>query len=167
MVDKPDIALRSAICIFALYRSQKILSMNELIFETDFVQLYYDASVPCVTATLLRFMNHEEYKIHLNVGLDIMKAKIKSAGRMMWLPDTRLSPVFAEEDTTWAVEDWTPRALAVGVHHVAFVLPASEWARVSLDDYTDGSKGSDAKQGMVVGYFKTVEEAKDWFRNIK
>ena len=47
--------------------------MNELIFETDFVQLHFDATVPCVTATLFRFMNHEEYKLHLNTGLDIMK----------------------------------------------------------------------------------------------
>lgn len=144
-----------------------LFNMNELVFDTDFVQLHFDASVPCVTGTLLRFMNHEEYKKHLNMGLDIMKAKIGSAGRMMWLPDTRMSPVFAEEDTAWAIADWTPRALAAGIRHVAFVLPESDWARIGVEDYGDGSKGDDATPGMTVAYFKTVEAAKDWFRNLK
>ena len=142
------------------------IGMNELIFETDFVQLHFDATVPCVTATLLRFMNHEEYKLHLNKGLDIMKDKIKSTGRMMWLPDTRLSPVFADEDTAWAIEDWTPRALVAGIYHVAFVIPQSEWAQVGVEDYGEGSKGDGEKQGMTVAFFTSQEEAKDWFRNL-
>jgi hypothetical protein len=141
--------------------------MPSIEFETDFITLEYDAAVPCVIATPLRFMTHDEYKIHLNVGLDIMREKIKETGRMMWLPDTRWSPVFADEDTAWAIADWTPRALAAGIRHVGFVLPDSDWARVGVQDYGDGSKGDEEKPGMTVAYFKTVDAAKDWFRNLK
>lgn len=140
--------------------------MEELFFETDYVQLHYDSSVPCVTATLLRFMTHEEYKTHLNVGLEFMKEKVKTTGRMMWMPDMRLSQAFTEDDNTWCLVDWTPRALAAGIRHVAFICPENVWAQSSIDDYSDACKEDTKKQQMRIGYFKTENEAKEWFKKL-
>lgn len=130
------------------------------IYSKDFVEIDYDSSVPCLIATNLKFMLSNEFRSHLEFALVFMEEKINETGkRMMWLVDTRLSPVFVDEDTSWTAEDWTPRALAAGVTHVAFILTQNEWALMSIDAYNE--QGS--KAGMKVAYFADIDSAKKWF----
>lgn len=133
------------------------------IYSKDFVEIDYDPSVPCLISTNLKFMLSDEFRSHLDFALVFMEEKIKETGRrMMWLVDTRLSPVFQDEDVQWATQDWTPRALAAGVTHVAFILSRSEWALMGVDAYND--QGS--KAGMKVAYFADIDSAKDWFTEL-
>jgi len=136
------------------------------IYEQECVTLDYDPYVPCVIATSLKFMMLEEFKAHLNFGLDFMKEKIKETKRMMWLPDTRLAGAFDAEGVKWVAEDWTPRAVAAGIKHTGFVMPDSEWAMMSLDDYRDIIKDHQEKEEMITAYFKDLESAKKWFRDM-
>lgn len=130
------------------------------IYSKDFVAIDYDPSVPCLVSTNLKFMLSDEFRSHLEFALGYMKEKVTETGtNMMWLVDTRLSPVFQEEDVQWATQDWTPRALAGGVTHVAFILSQSEWAVMGVDKYNDEG----TKAGMKVACFADIEPAKDWF----
>lgn len=130
------------------------------IYTTDFVTIDYDPSVPCLIATNLSFMLSDEFRSHLDFALEFMKDRVIETGKnIMWLVDTRLSPVFQDEDVQWATQDWTPRALTVGVTHVAFILPQSEWAALGVHEYNNEV----SKTGMNVAYFTDVESAKTWF----
>ena len=134
--------------------------MIERIYAQDFVEIDYDPSVPCLVSTNLKFMLPDEFRSHLEFALVFMEEKIKEKGKsMMWLVDTRLSPAFPDEDVQWATQNWTPRALSIGVTHVAFILSGSEWAIMGVDSYNE--HGSNA--GMKVAYFPDVESAKSWF----
>jgi hypothetical protein len=136
------------------------------IYEKEYVTLDYDSSVPCVISTSLKFMMLEEFKSQLNFGLEFMKEKIKETGRMMWLPDTTLAGAVDDESIKYAIEDWTPRAIAAEIKHVGFVISESEWANVATEVYGESVKGSGEKEGMTTSFFRDVETAKNWFRNM-
>jgi len=104
----------------------------------------------------------EEFKSQLNFGLEFMKEKIKETGKMMWLPDTTLAGAVGDEDTKWVIEDWTPRALAAGIKHVGFIVSESDWSNLAGEEYSERVKGG----GMKTIFFKDVESAKNWFREI-
>lgn len=130
------------------------------IYATQQAVLDYDDSVPCVVLTHLEFLLEAEFQAVLNFGLDFMREKIKEGGRILWLPDTTLSPVFNEADSKWAVENWNPRALEAGIRHVTFVLPVDELALITVEEY----KELGDNRGLTIGYFKDVESAKKWFK---
>jgi hypothetical protein len=133
------------------------------IYEKEYVTLDYDSSVPCVISTSLKFMMLGEFKSQLNFGLDFMKEKIKETGKMMWLPDTTLAGAVDYEGHKWAIEDWTPRAIAAGIKHIGFVTSESEWTNMAIDEYSKSVKASGEKEGMTIAFFKDVESAKNWF----
>ena len=95
-----------------------------------------------------------------------MKEKIKETGKMMWLPDTTLAGAFDDEGVKWVIEDWTPRAIAAGIKHISFVIAKSEWAKMTTEEYSESVKGCEEKEGMTTAFFKDVESAKNWFREI-
>jgi hypothetical protein len=133
------------------------------IYAKDYVVLDYDPSVPCVVASYSKFMLMDEFKEHLEFALEFMKEKAQETGRIMWLPDVTLYPVFAPDQAKWAIEDWTPRALAANIRYVAFVLPGNEWTMGGIEDYNDGG----VAKGMTTANFKDVESAKKWFRELQ
>jgi hypothetical protein len=136
------------------------------IYEKEYATLDYDPSVPCVIATTLKFMMLEEFKLHLDFGLEFMKEKIKETGKMMWLPDTTLAGAFDDEGIKWVIKDWTPRALAAGIKHMGFVISESEWTNMATEEYSESVKGNGEKEGMTTAFFKDVESAKKWFRDM-
>lgn len=72
------------------------------------------------------------------------------------LADCRRQRVLNLADQERANREWLPQVLAAGLKHFAIVLPESETAaghlRERLSSVTE----------MEVGYFTTVEEARDW-----
>jgi hypothetical protein len=137
--------------------------MTTRIYTSEQAVLDYDSSVPCITLTFLKFQLEEEFRKVLNIGHDFLKDKIKETGKMLWMSDTSLSPVFNENDPKWAAEDWTPRVLKAGLRHVTFVVPSDELAKIAVDEY----KEFGSKEGMIIAYFKDVESAKNWFKELK
>lgn len=133
------------------------------IYTKDYVVLDYDSSIPCVVATNLKFVLPEEFKSFLNFGLDfIIEEHAKTTERILWLADVKLSPVFDADVIQWIAGDWTPRMLAAGVSHFAFVLPDSEWAMGGVNDFSDES----AKKGLTIANFAEVEAAKKWYSEL-
>ncbi|AYB32039.1 hypothetical protein D4L85_16335 [Chryseolinea soli] len=106
-------------------------------------------------------MMPEEFKAHLDFGLEFMKEKVKETGKMMWLSDGTLAGAVDEEGIKWVIEDWTPRAIAAGIKYVGFVITENEWVNLAAEEYRET-----AKEGMTTGYFKDVESVKKWFREI-
>ena len=135
------------------------------IYEREYVTLDYDSSVPCVVATPLKFMMPEEFKSHLNFGLDFI-IKIKDTRKMLWLADITLDGTLDEEGLKWVIEDWTPRAIAAGIKHMGVVIPENEWTKIAAEEYSESVKSTKEKEGLTTAYFKDVESAKNWFREI-
>lgn len=75
-----------------------------------------------------------------------------------WLADCRRQKVLRLADQDWADREWLPKALAAGLKKFAVVLPDSGLAGMNLKERL--ARVADAKLG--VGYFATVEQAREW-----
>jgi len=135
------------------------------IYEQNFVTLDYDPGIPCVISTSLKFMTRKEFKSQLNFGYNFMKEKIKETGRIIWIADATLADVLNEDHVKWLIEDWTRYIITIGITHLAFVLPESEFVQMAIDDYRNKAKGRSEKEGTNITFFKDVESAKKWFGN--
>jgi hypothetical protein len=134
------------------------------LFEEKYGTLEYDSTVPCITATFNGFMSSDQFRNFLNKGLDHLIEKKQSHPKILWLADTRKHVVQPDKDTKWVADEWNPRALKGGIHHVAFVLPENVFGNASVKRYADNTLQK--KDEMVVQMFGDVKAAKDWFKNL-
>lgn len=74
------------------------------------------------------------------------------------LADCRRQRVLNLADQQWGNEVWLPAVIEAGLKRFAIVLPESEIAAGHLREHLDHVTQ------MQVGYFATVEEAKDWLQ---
>jgi hypothetical protein len=74
------------------------------------------------------------------------------------LADCRRQKVLNPKDQERANREWLPRALKVGLKRFAVVLPESVVAEMNIRDSLDKASG----ETLEVGYFATVEEAREW-----
>ena len=74
------------------------------------------------------------------------------------LADCRRQKVLNPKDQERANREWLPRALKVGLKRFAVVLPESVVADMNIRD----SLGKASGEALEVGYFATVEEAREW-----
>jgi hypothetical protein len=135
------------------------------LFEEKYGTLEYDSTVPCVTATFNGFMSSEQFRTFLSKGLDYLIEKKQSHDKILWLADTRKHVVQPDKDTKWVADEWNPRALKGGIHHVAFVLPENVFGNASIKRYADNTVQK--KDEMEVQMFGDINSAKQWFKNLK
>jgi hypothetical protein len=98
--------------------------------------------------------NSAEFAAMLDAGV----RALKDHGGSRWLADCRLQKVLSPADQDRANREWLPRALATGLKRFAVVLPVSGLAGMNLKDRL--KEVSIAK--LDVGYFATVEQAREW-----
>jgi hypothetical protein len=135
------------------------------LFEEKYGTLEYDSTVPCITATFNGFMSSDQFRNFLNKGLDYLIEKKQAHPKLLWLADTRKHVVQPDKDTKWVADEWNPRALKGGIHHVAFVLPENVFGNASVKRYADNTLQK--KDEMTVQMFGDIKSAKDWFRNLQ
>lgn len=90
--------------------------------------------------------------------LDAEVRALKDHGGSRLLADCRLQKVLSPADQDRAGREWLPRALATGLKRFAVVLPVSGLAGMNLRDRL--KEVPTAK--LDVGYFATVEQAREW-----
>lgn len=135
------------------------------LFEEKYGTIEYDSTVPCITASFNGFMSSDQFRSFLNKGLDYLIEKKQSHDKILWLADTSKHVVQPDKDTKWVADEWNPRALKGGIHHVAFVLPENVFGNASVKRYADNTLQK--KDEMQVQMFGDINSAKEWFRNLK
>ena len=134
------------------------------LFEEKYGTLEYDSTVPCITASFNGFMSSDQFRSFLNKGLDYLIEKKQVHDKILWLADTSKHVVQPDKDTKWVADEWNPRALKGGIHHVAFVLPENVFGNASVKRYADNTLQK--KDEMEVHMFGDIDSAKEWFRNL-
>jgi hypothetical protein len=74
------------------------------------------------------------------------------------LGDCRNMKVIKQSDQEWVNRDWMPRILAAGLRRMALVIPKSGLAMMNVQEIMSRVPGTK----LDVGYFATIEEARDW-----
>lgn len=98
--------------------------------------------------------NSTEFAAMLDAGV----RALKDDGGSRWLADCRLQKVLIPADQERAGREWLPRALAAGLKRFAVIMPTSGLARMNLKDSLDAVPST----RLEVGYFDTVDQAREW-----
>jgi hypothetical protein len=114
----------------------------------------WDGGAATVVVEWEGWANSAEFAAMLDAGV---KALNDHSGSR-WLADCRLQKVLIPADQERAGREWVPRALAAGLKRFAVILPVSGLARTNLKDSLDEVPAT----RLEVGYFDTVEQAKEW-----
>jgi hypothetical protein len=125
-------------------------------YDAPHITILWDETSKCVVLEWRGFVHGEMAYDALNRGIDLLKAK----GAKRWLGDMRKLKVWGEEETKWINESFFPRVFAAGLRRLAYVIPESALAQLSLTRTMRHISG----QVFDTGYFSEPEEAKRWLR---
>lgn len=128
---------------------------TDVYFSTPGVaSVKWDRTASSVLVEWEGWANSTEFAALLNAGVQALTEHYGSR----WLADCRRQRVLQPADQEWGDRVWLPRAVAAGLKRFAVVLPASGLATMNLKDREAKLRG----EGLDVGYFATVEEAREW-----
>ena len=124
--------------------------------------LEYDPGTPCVIGTIKDFLLSEEFRTHMNKGLELLIEKKNNHPEIGWLGNAKYQSTILEDDMTWVATEWGDRAIAAGIRYIALVLPDDEIVKLSQDYFDKDFK----KDGMTLKQFMDLESARQWLHNV-
>jgi len=125
-----------------------------MVGEDRFATLEYDASLDAVVGTAHEYAAGERFR----AVLDDVVERVREHECSAFLADTRELGPIADDDQVWLVEEWSPRAQSAGVERIAFVLPESAVASMSLDRVIERVREDDIDRR----FFEDPDHARDW-----
>lgn len=125
-------------------------------YDAPHLTILWDDETKCVVLEWRGFVYGEMACDSLNRGFDLFVQK----GASRWLGDMRKLKVWGEEETRWINDDFFPRIFAAGLRRLAYVVPESALAQLSLQRMMRPIK----EEVCETAYFSTPEEAKRWLR---
>ena len=69
-----------------------------------------------------------------------------------------------EADQQWSVEDWLPRALAVGYSAIAIIVSEDLFGKMAVEDILDDAS---SKSPIKINYFDGEEKAIKWLASLE
>lgn len=84
--------------------------------------------------------------------------KVQTSGMKKLLYDTTKLEVMAPTIQEWINNYWFPKAIKLGVSHMAFIVPSNIFGQVSMEE-------TNKKESVIkIKYFKSMDEAKSWIK---
>ena len=115
----------------------------------------FDESVSCVFVVWKRYATSDQLRFTHESVLQLLKKH----GATKVLGDDTALPTIHPEDQSWIVEDWIPRAQAVGLKCAASKSPNSHLARVSVKRVQ-----SSLPAGLIARSFENLNDARHWLQ---
>lgn len=138
--------------------------MRTILYTTRNIStIEYDPTVPCLIDTVTEFLYSEEFRRHMDKGLELLIDKKEVHGDIGWLANTKSLVAVPDDDTRWIAEDWCVRAAEAGIRYIAMVLPDDEIVRMS-NDFFDKDFEIPSAKGLILKHFADLESACGWLR---
>lgn len=137
---------------------QPVLFKNA--FDSPFLKLEYIRERETIIATWYGFMIFEDVK---NASLISLEA-YKLAPVHYVINDNRAVEGPWYDVNTWAQEEWIPRATALGLRAMAYVLAEDTYAALSAQELVNMLQESDTS--LRTKACATMEEAHTWLQKI-
>jgi hypothetical protein len=131
---------------------------SKVYLETPYVLVRWDGDGRWVYVKWKAWANSSEYREAQEAVLLALRENHGSRN----LIDSRDSRVVSDDDQTWLVKDWMPRAVTAGRRWTAIVLPTSPLGRTiaeNIDKYPRSKL-------TTVAHFETVEDAAAWLSTV-
>lgn len=136
---------------------------QEMLYETDRVQMFIDESVPCLVNIWNGFVPSAEFRQSILKLVELLKEQRPKYPKLHLLADTRTLNVVSRNDIQWVTDEINPLYLEIGVQFEAFVLSKDAFGQVAVNRYVTQT----LKQGSFhVQIFDDLEEAKQWLKSV-
>lgn len=125
-------------------------------YDSAFGTVEYDRNCDAVIGRLTEFTQGEEFREYMNAIIDAVE---EHDSNKVLADSSQFEDALTKEDQGWSVTEWSPRAEAAGVDHIAMVMPEAVVAKMSIDSVVEM-----ADDTLNRDLFDDVDEAKDWLR---
>lgn len=85
-----------------------------------------------------------------------------NAHGIIW--DLREAEVIAKEDQDWTVNEWQPKAIALGYRRGAIIVPENVFGQLSVKKVISQVQSSKAGEDLEIQYFSTAPSAYEWMK---
>lgn len=133
-------------------------SADKSYLETPYVTVRWVSGGSWVLVEWKAWANSSEYRAAHEAVILAIRENHASKN----LIDATQARVVSDEDQTWLIESWIPRASAAGRRFTAVVLPTRPLARTISENIDKRPRLNVTK----VEYFPTVDEAAAWLSTV-
>ncbi len=131
---------------------------NQMFFENECAQLYFDARTNCINIIWKRTSSTSEYREIYETLLQTVRV-FHSPG---WIADLRNQGEVSERDQDWFLDSVLPEGARSGLKRNALVCYDYQVREAYYSRGTHRAK----KLGIEVRFFETMDEAKSWMQTI-
>ncbi len=131
------------------------IQLVENLDDNPICSLFYDETIRCVTIVWRKYATSAQLRfIHESI-LDMLTRH--DANKI--LGDDSDLPVIHAEDQKWIIEDWMPRAKAVGLKAAASAVSLSFFGKLSI-----GSVQARLASAIAIKAFPDIHLARKWLQ---
>jgi hypothetical protein len=130
---------------------------KNVILDSEYATLWFHPDTKIVHHIFHKFIHGDEFRKVLNKGAEIFQ----QYGATKWLSDDRKNSALPVEDGAWAINDWSPRVMALGWKHWAIVMPDKVAGQMNMNRFMKVYIDS----GLVIQVFSDPDEALNWLQN--
>lgn len=122
-------------------------------FQDTCADVIWDETAKAVIVEWKKFATLEKIQLVLNKALELLQQKKASK----YLGNSSNMAPFSKEAGIWLGEDWMPRAIAAGMKYLAYLVPKSALARMTIQNIK-----SEPVTNYEAAFFDSMEAAKAW-----
>jgi len=127
---------------------------GQIVFESDFGSIFYNARTNCAGIIWYRQVNSEQYRFLFSKCEDIVRLYHTPS----WVSDYRNQGVIQPADQQWMVSTIFPEAVRQGLRRVANVYSEDQ----HNEDYRKRIKETALRLGVEIEFFTDRKQAEDW-----
>jgi hypothetical protein len=105
-------------------------------------------------------VDEQEFREAMDKVIDLMKEN--GTGKI--LSNSTQLGALSEEDQVWSVEDWLPRALAIGYSAIAIIVSEDIFGQMAVEDVLNSVS---EKSPIKIQYFDNEEKATEWMESLE
>jgi hypothetical protein len=131
-----------------------------ILFETDYIQISIDETVPCLEWIAKKNLLSAEFRASEEKSLQLYLQHKAKYPRLQWFVDSRNVVSVTAEDSQWVAQEILPKFAAAGLKKEGFVVPKSVIGKMVVNNYV-----SDAGKTIEIKVFDNVEATKSWLKS--
>ena len=136
--------------------------MKKIIYQTAFISLILDSSIPAIYENWQGTVSTDEFKSTLEKKLELFCQYRKDISNLNWIVNLKGLRV-GEEAQAWANHDFHPKLYPSGIRKIAFVVPEDT---LYLLENEQLSTHMDNQNQIALCYFDQLEEVAGWLQQM-
>ncbi len=126
-------------------------------YDKDYCKIYYEEDPGCIQIIWIGFSKPHEFIEACNRALELLA----EYNLDKLLVDNRKSAVVSKENQAWLLEDWYPRAYAIGYRTSAVIVGENALNQMSIKKIESARQGGE----FNTKHFEDIDSARQWLRS--